>query len=442
MRNGLLEGWKAIAGHLDMSVRTAQYLEKKQGLPVFRCPEENGQVSAWAADLQAWQVSGKKWIFPPPGPAGPVATEPPPQSGTGSESGRVPQSASRQRLARRLSWAATAAALLLVTIWLAAARNPSQPASFDVVGSDLITFDRHGKQVWRYTFDQPLVVEIYKGQAERPKMIWFADIEGTGHTDTLFIYMPADWQTRGKAVYCFSDTGRIKWRFVPGRRVSDRTHSFEPVFFAADVLVLPKTGAGGPWVVISSIHEADYPGQIAVLGPDGKLLSEYWHSGHLPHLSAMDIDGDKVPEILAAGVNNGYQRATLIALDPRGASGASRQPAGDSRQIQGMNLGSEKAVILFPKSCVSDKLEEYNRVKFLSQVGQTLEAYVMEAVSEQHRAQPYLIYRFDRSLNLLDVTHSDQFVSWHKSLEADGKLDHAFAEAEMQPLHNLLRLAR
>jgi len=444
MRNEPLEGWKAIAAHLRVSVRTAQYLEKKQELPIFRCGGEGGQVSAWPADLEAWQAAGRKWSLPPPGPEGPAQAKAVARTESANPGSSIPPQGlpRRRRAAGWLAALAAGGALLALTVWLASGKTGRTPAGFDVAGSDLVTFDQHGKELWRYAFEQPLFIAGYKNETAQPRMVWFANLDGSGHTDTLFIYMPADWQARGKAVYCFSDTGRLKWRFVPGRRVSDKTHSFEPVFFASDVLILPRTRLGGPWVVISSIHEADYPGQIAVLSPGGRLLSEYWHSGHVPHLLAADIDGDGVPEVLAAGVNNGYQRATLIALDPRRVYGTSRQPEGDFRQLQGMDVGAEKAVILFPKTCVSEGIEEYNRVVSLRQVGDTLEAYVMEAASERHHAQPYLIYLFDRGLKLLGVTHSDQFVSWHKSLEAEGKLTHAFDESEMLPLHKLLRLVR
>jgi TolB-like protein/Tfp pilus assembly protein PilF len=54
----LLEGWKAIADHLDKTERTVQRWEKTKGLPVRRLksgsPEEQSRVFAYKSELDAW----------------------------------------------------------------------------------------------------------------------------------------------------------------------------------------------------------------------------------------------------------------------------------------------------------------------------------------------------------------------------------------------------
>jgi TolB-like protein/Tfp pilus assembly protein PilF len=54
----LLEGWKAIADHLDKTERTVQRWEKTKGLPVRRLksgsPEEMSRVFAYKSELNAW----------------------------------------------------------------------------------------------------------------------------------------------------------------------------------------------------------------------------------------------------------------------------------------------------------------------------------------------------------------------------------------------------
>jgi hypothetical protein len=54
----LLEGWKAIADHLDKTERTVQRWEKTKGLPVRRLksgsPEEQSRVLAYKSELDAW----------------------------------------------------------------------------------------------------------------------------------------------------------------------------------------------------------------------------------------------------------------------------------------------------------------------------------------------------------------------------------------------------
>jgi hypothetical protein len=54
----LLEGWKAIADHLDKTERTVQRWEKTRALPVRRLkagsPEEQSRVFAYKSELDTW----------------------------------------------------------------------------------------------------------------------------------------------------------------------------------------------------------------------------------------------------------------------------------------------------------------------------------------------------------------------------------------------------
>ena len=54
----LLEGWKAIADHLDKTERTVQRWEKSKALPIrrlrARSADEQGRVFAYKSELDAW----------------------------------------------------------------------------------------------------------------------------------------------------------------------------------------------------------------------------------------------------------------------------------------------------------------------------------------------------------------------------------------------------
>ena len=50
-----LKGWKEIATHLGVNIRTAQKWERDRGLPVRRLPGGHGRVAADPASLDAWR---------------------------------------------------------------------------------------------------------------------------------------------------------------------------------------------------------------------------------------------------------------------------------------------------------------------------------------------------------------------------------------------------
>ncbi len=238
-------------------------------------------------------------------------------------------------------------------------------------------------------------------------------------------------------LYCFSNTGHLKWKYQPGGRISDAQGNIEPVYFYMESLFLPRTRLSDAAIIAAAIHVQGHASQIAKLDLDGNVKSQYWHSGHLAHLASADIDGDGVPEVLAGGVNNGYRKATLVVLDLRSIVGASTQPPGDRRQIQNVPTGTEKTVIFFPQSCITQLNAEYNRVYHVRVYDDSIQVFVMEDVSESHPRAPYIIYSFDRSLHLVRVTVSDQFVSWHKTLESQGKLHHHYSEKEAEAFYNI-----
>lgn len=58
-RSRELDGWKAIACHLDVPIRTAQVWESTRGLPIHRLPGSKGRVFALVPELKRWKFSGE-----------------------------------------------------------------------------------------------------------------------------------------------------------------------------------------------------------------------------------------------------------------------------------------------------------------------------------------------------------------------------------------------
>jgi hypothetical protein len=244
---------------------------------------------------------------------------------------------------------------------------------------------------------------------------------------------------QGASLFCFSQNGDVEWEFRPGRRVADKQKEFSNIYYPAAFRVFRNKDSRRTKVVVSSNHSAFYPDQVAVLGTDGKLISEYWHSGHLLWMQSLDLDGDGTDEILLSGVNDGYRQATLVVFNQDKISGASVEPGGDFHQLQGFGAGTERAVVLFPKSCLS-RLEAFNRAAEIRVTETGFHVFVTESIFEA--APHYIIYEFDRNLQVRSVTLSAAYETRHKNLEAEGKLDHAFSPKEAETLKSLVRIVR
>ena len=392
-----LQGWDEIGAYLGVRARSAQEYEKKFGLPVHRMPGRKGRVRAWAHELDSWKQRQS------PANLGRVGV------GKWFVAGGV--------LVGALALGAT---VLLV-------RRNEPPARYRVDGRELVVLDRHDHRLFSHEFPEAPIVPADFGQHPA---IRFEDVDSDGRLEFLFRYATASETRIGQVLYCFGDRGALKWKFIPGRKVRDRQQEFTPAYFVNNAHFLPARGGTDPRVVVTSNHSVHYPNQVAVLDGHGRVLGEYWHSGHLLDLDAADLDGNGEQEIMLAGVNNGYRQATLVVLDPRRVGGASRQPPGDSRQLEGFGPGTERAVVFFPRTCLS-QLEEFNRAVEVQITAGEIAVMVTEAADPQPPGTAYVVYHLGYDLRVRAVTPSDAARARHRELEAAGQLRHPLSPAEL-----------
>jgi len=404
-RKGLLTSWKEIAEYLGVSVRTAQKWEAGLGLPVHRLPGEKGRVSAEAAGLERWK---------------------------------------RETLGRPHWWAsvrffrvyaAVATALVVVAggVFLGgylASNRKGPPARFHLEFKSLVVTDERGRELWRKTFEDPFEPDHTPEEMLRERKAWFGDLDEDGHVELLFTYDPSSREKNGSFLICFSDQGKEKWRFVPGRQVSTPTETFPPPYLITQVAVAPLGRDRAKKVLVTSHHLTSYPNQFVALSSKGAVLGEYWHSGHLSYMELADLDGDGLDEVLLAGVNNGYKAATLVALDPLNLGGASVEED-RAYQLEGLGPGKEKARLLFQRTCINRKFEGYNLAMQPTVQGDSVRVDVRERPSDY---QAGVAYRLDKHLRLIHFAVSDRFRALHRELEAAGQLDHALTDKEIAEL--------
>ena len=429
-----LQGWDQIADYLGVRKRAAQNYEKDHGLPVRRLPGEKGRVWARSEELDAWKQK-----------LAPLPDDNNRQNATGHSPFAIsttPEQVDETKVIspRPLRWRIPVAALCFVVagaVFWWSFSHPTPPTDFRMEAEEIVALGPGAKELWRYHFPQPVATALY-GDHPGPTWISTENLDDDG-AKTLFRYAPYNWITGGGALYCFSPDGKVRWRFTPGKKVMDASGQVYETYSAGPFRVLAPSTVHKARVVISSPHTLSYPDQVAVLGGHGEMLGEYWHSGHILYMATADLDGDGVEEIILAGVNNGYKSATLIILDPRRVGGASAQGPGDNLQLQSFGPGTEKLIVRFPRTCITDLLEPYNRVGELVVTKSTIEVLVAESYKI---GGTYLIYRFDYRMNLTGLIVSDSFLNRHRELESTGQLNHSFSPAEKAGLERQVKIIR
>jgi hypothetical protein len=302
----------------------------------------------------------------------------------------------------------------------------NEPKFGRLEGSALAIFDKDGKELWRKVFPDGFGPDWYSA-AGLPAPVWFGDLEGKGHTSVLFVYAPAGPLSHSSTLICYSDRGKEKWRWTPGRQLPELAGS-PATFFTIALGVLKATDSRPPRIVVSSQYHPWWPCQVAILDSNGKLLSEYWHSGALSSMVLADLDGDGREEVIATGIANGYDhQATLVVLDPDGVFGASTEMRPEF-QIHRMGVAHERLRLLFPRSDLNRALFQYNQAIGPTVEHGSLRLTVMECITPPGCR---IYYEFDRNFRLIAAyAGGDEFRSAHARFYENGKDPHPLSAEE------------
>jgi DNA-binding winged helix-turn-helix (wHTH) protein len=308
---------------------------------------------------------------------------------------------------------------LCVTLW-----PQAQVHDFRIQGRDVVALDAKDRQLWRHSFPVDLLELEYVGDKRR-RHSWVGQLTQSGAPQLLFNVFPIQNITFGSPVVLFRPDGKVAWEFTPGRPVIDGSgQKMLPPYHPNSVVVMPGNRADDTRIVISSNHYLGQANQVAFLNVRGQVIGEYWHPGHLLHLNQKDLDGDGRNELLLGGVNNGNRQATLVILDPLKIVGIStpQQVIEHRFELIDMPASFEKAVVLFPRSCIS-KGQPYTRVTALDVTSERIKVDVSEGVNPQGFG---FIYELDFGLRVVSVIPQEgvALARTHEMMEAAGKLDH------------------
>ncbi len=342
----ILRSWKEIASYLGYDERTCARWEKTLGLPVHRASGLKSRVYVRQDELDAWVARAF------PGTAAHAATAPVPAVAP------VPAARPSRGAAILL-----VPALIVLAVLLAVLRGlfppKGEPADFRFEDSRLVALDAGGHRLWTFeTSRTDLVPEAeYRlhFQVRNTAAEWvllpflkFADLDGDGRKEALFSVQTID-DSREGILICLDEKGRELWRSDVGRALTFGMRNFTSDYRITGVEAEDLTGDGKPEIVVAAMHMPEWPNRLAVLDPaDGRVVSEWWHSGHILEMVFPDLNGDGRKEIAVTGVDNETGGAFLAVLDPLKMTGAS--PNTGMYRCRDCGPGREIAYIRLPRT--------------------------------------------------------------------------------------------
>jgi hypothetical protein len=340
------------------------------------------------------------------------------------------------RLERLIHWGWVAAAALsviaLILVWKYSPLFSGDPVQWEVKGSRLVTRDSEGRTAWSYLLPAvpyvPDQASLRQDSASDPPL--FADLDGDGANEFLYAFHRSQDSPGTDVLYCFDRRGALLWTYTPGREVATRSESFRPPFIIRILRTIPRAGAKGHNVVLSSHHATLYPNQVLILTPEGRPLREYWHSGHFNHMAATDYNGDSRLELVFIGIANSHSLATLVILDPDRLDGASREENPDY-QLEGFRPGVELVRLLFPATSFSRTQRRYNAPYEVRADG----GHVTVALREDYAGSNCTTtYTFGPGLRFDSLSFGDTCVTDYRNAHAKGLIPFAHPEEERAKL--------
>ena len=330
--------WRAIAEHFGVTVRTVQLWETERGLPVHRLPGAKGRVYAYPDELNAWTSAPPREIAPP-APA-------------------------KIQFRHRRGWGvalAIAMATVAMTALMAWRMLPrTQPLSFEVQGRTLAVTGTDGELLWKHDFPRPIQKSWLQGSQDQPDLRTIPlilDLDGDGAMEVVASYRSEPLGRGPSELYCFEADGRIRWRYTPGREISTVREKYSRQYDIRMVIAAPRSGGNPPLLIVVSSHRTSFPAQVAALSPNGEVLREYWHSGHIIETEeAADLERDGRTELYLAGVHAPTRSAEIIVLDPGKFGGASIE-TDPAFQLIDKGTADEVARIRLPSSLLGQQLD-------------------------------------------------------------------------------------
>ena len=143
------------------------------------------------------------------------------------------------------------------------------------------------------------------------------------------------------------------------------------------------------------------------------MIGEYWNSGTFTDFTAVDLNGDGTKELLACAQNNGYHKACLIVLDPYNMNGGSPQLGDAYTTSPGLERGTEKYYILFPKT-------DLELIKFPN--GQMGTIQQLQSNQLKMMTTSLIIFVMNDLFECLSVVPGHGFKSLHDEMKREGQI--------------------
>lgn len=405
-----LDSWKAIAAYLQRDERTLRRWEREQGLPVRRVPGRQGtSVFAYVSEIDAWLKATK---------------QPPVQAGTAPAVGvapDVPIAPPPPGPPRRILGLVWVAGTLLLAAGVVASRAVLQLNATEVGLTVTMTTDAivaraaDGKERWRHSFTGERVESPDERHRHPVEILGGARPEIVGATK-LQISL-AHEIVGGGQLLSFTPRGTLSRTFAFDDRLPFATGVYERPWGITDFRVDDQ--AGSRRIALAAHHYQWWPSVVAILDGQWKRRGTFVNAGWLERVHWLSSD-----RLLVSGFFEPGDGGAVALLDAGAIDGQSPVPPDSGFYCTACGNDRPIRYVVMPRSEINRvTASRFNRARLEirpdSIVVRTLEASPADTDTVD------ALYEYTPSLDLVRASYSERYWDLHRSLEAQGKLNHS-----------------
>ncbi len=343
----------------------------------------------------------------------------------------------------------SAAAVVVFAVLLMRPARDGNPAYAELKNGSLVIQNRTGEVLWTKEATGAVEGSTKKGftygsgapLSEQPILI--EDIDGDGRNEVL-VYGCADFGAshpsfRNDSLYCFEWDGSARW----ARGYPDNIFAFTFEYtrwgqWSVSKCFTLRANRKQPQLFVMASCDPYFASKIMEVDcKDGYMLQTYWHAGAFALTAVSDVDGDGNLEILLAGVNNGYKRAFVLALDPDRLEGCG--PAPSQFFPERAAPGKQKYYCLLPRTDVNEKFSSipYNSPTFLYPAqGSGFIICTRELFDRPDSRDVCVLFTIGPKLEVTNATWTDPFLKEYDVLLSEGKVKKPLSSEYWENLKN------
>ena len=390
-----LDSWKAIADYLNRDVATVRRWERLHRLPVRRIAGRGRSVFAYVSEIDEW-----------------LRAMPPVDITTAKQASvEAPDAVSRPT--RRWLWAAAAVLVVSGVFWsIPLWTSESLPFRADITSTGIVAVDKSGREQWIYGFPQD---DVSVPKATHSEVLVLAGADPGVLAATSYYQRAIDGSFRSGQLLWLTPTGALSRTFSFDDRLVFGDETYGAPWMLSDFSV--NEGGGKRRIAVAGLHKHWWPSVVTVLDEQWRRTGTFFNAGWVTEVNWLSSD-----RLLISGFSNDHDGGMVGIVDagaPEGQSPASGNP---KYLCSTCANGSPLRYVVMPRSEVNlASGSTLNGAIVQMQDGRILVRTIEIArIAEAVEA----FYEFSPSLELLGASYGDRYWEAHRTLEADGKIDH------------------